>query len=230
MVHMPSTYAHDFWLRASTDVELSCLMPTGMLIPIQVNKYATLHEIKEELFEEATKFPMHWTLQDASSYVFSCINSMAATEELLDESKRLCDVKPFEAVLRLIEKKGNKSEKMLNAHISHLIGKALHEFDTLKNPEVNYFRWKMKTLTDDIHRSCQNKDWLERLCCQYPPRIDTSSLTQSLNSKLQGGNFFLFIKFQKMESSFTLNIPHRTTPHQLMTTVLSKKVRRNSIL
>lgn len=49
MVHIPSTYTYDFWLRSSTDlsVELSCLMPNGVFIPLEVKKNATLQEIKE---------------------------------------------------------------------------------------------------------------------------------------------------------------------------------------
>lgn len=77
----------------------------------------------QDLWEEASKFPLHGTLHDASSYVFSCINSMAESEELLDENRRLCDVKPFVAVFKLIERKGDKAERMLDIQISHLIGK-----------------------------------------------------------------------------------------------------------
>lgn len=48
---------------------------------------------------------------------------MFESEELLDENKRLCDVRPFAAVLKIIERIGDKAEKTLNVLISHLIGK-----------------------------------------------------------------------------------------------------------
>lgn len=50
---------------------------------------------------------------------------MAETEELLDENRRLCDVRPFAAVLKIIERKGDKAENSLNVQISHLIGKGM---------------------------------------------------------------------------------------------------------
>lgn len=77
----------------------------------------------QDLWEEASKFPLHGTLHDSSSYIFSCINSMAETEELLDENKRLCDVQPFVSVLKVIERMGDKADKTLNVQISRLIGK-----------------------------------------------------------------------------------------------------------
>ena len=49
MVHIPITYTYDFWLRGATDpsVELNCLMPNGIIIPLEVKRNATLQEIKE---------------------------------------------------------------------------------------------------------------------------------------------------------------------------------------
>lgn len=51
---------------------------------------------------------------------------MAETEELIDEHRRLCDVKPFGAVLKIIERKDDKAEKILNGQITRLIGKGMY--------------------------------------------------------------------------------------------------------
>lgn len=62
-------------------------------------------------------------LHDASVYMFVCINSMAETEELVDENRRLCDVKPFCCLLRVSKRVGDEADKVINNQISHLIGK-----------------------------------------------------------------------------------------------------------
>lgn len=165
MVHIPSTYTYNYWAKTPTEVvELTCLMPNGVLIPLETNRNATLTEIKEvrnsckwifffftpslklliddltfvlffifhsftilfvfqDLWDEASKYPLHGTLRDANSYVFSCINSMAEAEELRDENRRLCDIRPFCSVLKVIEREGEKGDKILDNQISHLIGK-----------------------------------------------------------------------------------------------------------
>lgn len=54
---------------------------------------------------------------------------MAQTEEVADENKRLCDVKPTGAVLKIAkcgEEEGElQRQKQLNVQISHLIGKRI---------------------------------------------------------------------------------------------------------
>uniref|UniRef100_A0A1B6CVF3 phosphatidylinositol 3-kinase n=1 Tax=Clastoptera arizonana TaxID=38151 RepID=A0A1B6CVF3_9HEMI len=225
MVHIPSSYVHDFWsCSAEPSIELSCLMPNGVFIPLEASRNATIHEIKEDLWEEASKYPLHGTLHEPSSYVFCCINCMAETEELIDEHRRLCDVKPFAAVLKIIERKDDKAEKILNGQITRLIGKGLHEFDSLKNSEVNYFRGKMKALADEMARNRQNKSWKERLYYRYPPRISHSSiLPPPVSSKLIDGKFVLDVKFENTETKFMFHVQHTTTPKQLMVSILNKK-------
>lgn len=67
-------------------------------------------------------------LRDASTYIFSCVSAMAETQDLRDESRRLCDVKPFCAVLKLIDwKEDEDNEKEINFQISSLLGKGKSE-------------------------------------------------------------------------------------------------------
>ena len=47
-------------------------------------------------------------------------------EELVHEEKRVCDVKPFMQMLKVVEKEGGKSEKVFNSQISTLIGKGAY--------------------------------------------------------------------------------------------------------
>ncbi|XP_063236433.1 phosphatidylinositol 4,5-bisphosphate 3-kinase catalytic subunit delta isoform isoform X2 [Bacillus rossius redtenbacheri] len=227
MVHKPATFAYDFWLRGNTEpqVELSCLMPNGVHIPIEANRDATLQEIKE-LWEEASKFPLHWMLHDSSAYVFSCITSMAEVEELLDETRRLCDIRPFCCIFRIIERRGDSAtdEKTLDVHISQLIGKPLTEFDQLKNTEVNDFRFKMKMLGEETAAERRAKSWAEKVRYQFPARLaDMPDLPPAVAVRLRDGNFALATRFEDKDMSFTFNVPCSMTPRQLLQSVLNKR-------
>lgn len=50
---------------------------------------------------------------------------MSQREMLVDENKRLCDVRPFLAVLNIVERQEDKADNVLNAQISNLIGKGI---------------------------------------------------------------------------------------------------------
>ena len=48
MVHTPSAYTYNFWTKSPTEVvELTCLMPNGIVIPLETNRNTTLAETKE---------------------------------------------------------------------------------------------------------------------------------------------------------------------------------------
>lgn len=49
MVHsIPVAFAYDYWANnTDASVELNCLMPNGVFIPLCVNKTSTFSEIKE---------------------------------------------------------------------------------------------------------------------------------------------------------------------------------------
>ena len=79
----------------------------------------------------------------------------------------------------------------------------LHEFDSLKNPEVNDFRWKMRLLGDEIARERQNKTWLEKMHYQFPPRLAaTPVLSPVISSRLRDGRFVLVTKFENTEVQY----------------------------
>lgn len=230
MVHgaIPSSYKYNFWAERPGDeplvVELTCLMPNGVVIPFEINRNITLDQIKEDLWDEASKYPLHGTLKDAPSYVFSCINSNAEIEELRDETRRLCDIKPFCSVLRVIEREGIKSDRNLDSQIGVLIGKGLHEFAALKNSEVNDFRWKMRLLGDDVALGRQKKSWMEKVHYQFPSRLAPApTVPKNIEIRLKDGNIVLVTKFENSETAFTFQIAHTTTPPELLEIILNKR-------
>lgn len=57
--------------------------------------------------------------------MFTCVNlSTGTTEELLDEDRSICEVRPFLSVLRLVEHKKDETENQLKIQIGLLIGKS----------------------------------------------------------------------------------------------------------
>lgn len=139
-------------------------------------------------------------MKDAPSYVFSCINSNAEIEELRDETRRLCDIKPFCSVLKVIEREGIISNRNLDSQIGVLIGKGLHEFAALKNSEVNDFRWKMRLLGDEVMLNRQKKCWTEKVHYQFPSRMaPTPIIPKNIENRLKDGNIVLVTKFEKSE-------------------------------
>lgn len=149
--------SYDFWTAHQTNpidqVQLTCLMPNGIVIQFEIFREATIEEIKEvlflhslkcpqitnivfrhlkELWEKAEKFPLYGHLQDKSMYVIQTIGN-EGPHALPDETMRICDVKPYFCLLKIIEQK--ISTDNLNQNISTLIGK-IHAF-SLTNPEVN---------------------------------------------------------------------------------------------
>ena len=84
--------------------------------------------------EESQKHPLFGALRDKQNYVFTYVNTgTSKRQELDDEDVRLCDVCPFLALLRLIERKGDKAAIELDAQIGLLIGKSITKY-----PENKY--------------------------------------------------------------------------------------------
>lgn len=55
--------------------------------------------------------------------MFECVNQAAVHEELEDETRRLCDVRPFLPVLKLVIRNCGRAERLLDSKIGVLIGK-----------------------------------------------------------------------------------------------------------
>ncbi|KAG5883732.1 hypothetical protein JTB14_024233 [Gonioctena quinquepunctata] len=233
MVPIPAEYMPDFWNQVTTEcmIELTCLLPNGIIILLSVNYNASLAEIKEDLWEEAAKFPLYGKLHDMSVYIFTYVNSMAEREKLIDESRRLCDVRPTGAVLIITECRGDNADDSINISIGHLIGKRLQEFDALNSSEINDFRFKMARMGDELAQARLKQTWVERLNYQFPPRISKQSyiLNETLN---ENRNINISTKFdyelnhfekEIMQSSFTFNVPPNIKPKKLLEMILYKR-------
>ena len=70
--------------------------------------------------------------------------------ELQDETQRISTVRPFTTMLKVVEKKGNKAEKILNAQISQLIGKG-------NDTDISHFNRLEDSTSTQILHSVRNK-------------------------------------------------------------------------
>lgn len=103
--------------------------------------------------------------------------------------------------MKVIEREGDKSDRNLDSQIGLLIGKGLHEFASLRNSEVNDFRWKMRVLGDEISMERPKKTLAEKVRYQFPSRLaPTPEIPRSIQSRLKdGNNIVLVTKFENEE-------------------------------
>lgn len=226
---MHSNVPHDFWFseQIPDTVEISCLMPNGILIIMKIPQDATFEEIKEELWENASRYPLYGFLHDKSEYMISVISASfakkAKPEEIHDESIRLCDVQPYFCILKIVEK--NKStDNPLEKDISHLIGKPIEEFKILNNPEVNDFRYKMGVLAESVSNDRKMMTWQERLMYQYPPRLAKNiNIPQAVRGRFNNDKFMIVSRSENdANSSFTHEVYYNLSPTNILKKILTK--------
>lgn len=159
----------DLSFDSDSKLTICVLMPNGTVISVEMSPSATFFEVKEEVFELAQRGPMYGALRDPKSYCFNYVDYSAATsKDVDDEEIRLCDAQPFGGIIKLVETKEDTASLELDEQIGRLIGKPLKEFDALRNAEVNEFRYKMRTLCEEIVKIRQNHNWHDKMKYAYP--------------------------------------------------------------
>uniref|UniRef100_A0AAQ4RTW9 Phosphatidylinositol-4,5-bisphosphate 3-kinase catalytic subunit beta n=1 Tax=Gasterosteus aculeatus aculeatus TaxID=481459 RepID=A0AAQ4RTW9_GASAC len=153
-------------------VTVDFLLPTGIYIQMDVPREATIQHIKLLLWKQAQSFPLFPSLGEMESHMFECVNQAAVHEELEDESRRLCDVRPFLPVLRLVTRNCGRAERLLDSKIGVLIGKGLHELDAINDQEVKDFRSKMFRLSEERMQKVQMMTCTEWLQACFSPQLE----------------------------------------------------------
>uniref|UniRef100_A0A8B9MFF8 Phosphatidylinositol 4,5-bisphosphate 3-kinase catalytic subunit beta isoform n=1 Tax=Accipiter nisus TaxID=211598 RepID=A0A8B9MFF8_9AVES len=215
-------WAVDSQIGADGSVSVDFLLPTGIYIKLDVPRDATISHIKQLLWKQAHAYPLFHLLMEIDSYMFSCVNQTAVHEELEDETRRLCDVRPFLPVLKLVTRNCDPGEK-LDSKIGVLIGKGLHEFDALQDPEVNDFRAKMRRISEEKIQSLVGLSWRDWLKHTYPPEQEPV-IPESFQDKLYSGNIVVAVHFDNCQDVFSFQVSPNMNPIKLNELAIRKRL------
>ncbi|XP_061492720.1 phosphatidylinositol 4,5-bisphosphate 3-kinase catalytic subunit beta isoform isoform X2 [Rhineura floridana] len=215
-------WAVDSQIAADGLISVDFLLPTGIYINLDVPRDATIGHIKQLLWKEAQSYPLFHLLMEIDSYMFSCVNQTAVREELEDETRRLCDVRPFLPVLQLITRSCDPGEK-LDSKIGVLIGKGLHEFDALQDPEVKEFRIKMRRISEEKMQAVVVLSWMDWLKYTYPPELEPG-VQDNLQDKLYGGNLVVAVHFDNCQDVFSFQVSPNINPIKLNELAIRKRL------
>ncbi|XP_051963061.1 phosphatidylinositol 4,5-bisphosphate 3-kinase catalytic subunit beta isoform-like [Xyrauchen texanus] len=214
----------DLWAESGLDgddqVMVDFLLPTGVYIQMEVPRESTIQHIKLLLWKEAQTYPLFSLLGEMESHMFECVNQAAVHEELEDETRRLCDVRPFLPVLKLITRNCGRAERLLDSKIGVLIGKGLHELDALQEQEVKDFRSKMKRISEEKMQRMQMMSWGEWLRSFYAPQVEAGSL-ENLIDKHEGG-IKITMHYDQSQDTASLKVSLHCTVTELMDQALKK--------
>ncbi|XP_036188308.1 phosphatidylinositol 4,5-bisphosphate 3-kinase catalytic subunit beta isoform isoform X5 [Myotis myotis] len=222
MADILDIWAVDSQIASDGSIPVDFLLPTGIYIQLEVPREATISYIKQMLWTQIHNYPMFNLLMEIDSYMFACVNQTAVYEELEDETRRLCDVRPFLPVLKLVTRSCDPGEK-LDSKIGVLIGKGLHEFDALKDPEVNEFRIKMRKFSEEKIQSLVGLSWMDWLKQTYPPEHE-SSILENLEDKLYGGKLIVAVHFENSQDVFSFQVSPNMNPIKINELAIQKRL------
>ncbi|KAM7366663.1 hypothetical protein PAMP_016079 [Pampus punctatissimus] len=209
---------------------VDCCLPNGMMVSLECLRETPLISIKQQLFTEARKYPLYHLLQEESSYIFVGVTQEAEREEFYDETRRLCDLRLFHPILKVIEPLGNREEKILNREIGFAIGMPVCEFEMLKDAEVQDFRRSILSVCREAMEEREGGGAHSQALYVYPPNVESSpQLPQHIYSKLDKGRLivtiWVIVSPSNSKQKYTLKVSHDSLPEQLIAESIRKKSR-----
>uniref|UniRef100_A0A8C7TJE0 Phosphatidylinositol 4,5-bisphosphate 3-kinase catalytic subunit beta isoform n=1 Tax=Oncorhynchus mykiss TaxID=8022 RepID=A0A8C7TJE0_ONCMY len=207
-------------------VTVDFLLPTGIYIQMDVPREATIQHIKLLLWKQAQSYPLFPSLGEMEGHMFECVNQAAVHEELEDETRRLCDVRPFCPMLKLVTRNCGRAERLLDSKIGVLIGKGLHELDALQDQEVKDFRSKMFRISEEKMQRVQLMTWSEWLQACFSPQLEpgggATPVTDGVNDKQAEASLKVTMHFDQSQDTASLKVWPSTSPSELMEQALRK--------
>ncbi|KAK6296136.1 phosphatidylinositol 4,5-bisphosphate 3-kinase catalytic subunit beta isoform-like isoform X1 [Coregonus clupeaformis] len=204
-------------------VTVDFLLPTGIYIQMDVPREATIQHIKLLLWKQAQSYPLFPSLGEMEGHMFECVNQAAVHEELEDETRRLCDVRPFWPMLKLVTRNCGRAERLLDSKIGVLIGKGLHELDALQDQEVKDFRSKMFRISEEKMQRVQLMTWSEWLQACFSPQLEPGGgATDGVNDKQAEASLKVTMHFDQSQDTASLKVCPSTSPTELMEQAVRK--------
>ena len=149
---------------------------------------------------------------DASAYIFVSITQDAEKEEFYDESRRLCDLRLFQPILKLVEPEGNLDEKIANSEISQAMGIHTNDFDEISDAEVIECRRNIFHFIAECFHERNSEGCKSQALYKFPPEIeDNPDLPPSMLAKLDRGYvkiaiWFLSDTFDKQKHTIAVQV------------------------
>ncbi|KAG7461411.1 phosphatidylinositol 4,5-bisphosphate 3-kinase catalytic subunit beta isoform [Solea senegalensis] len=209
--------------HAPDQITVDFLLPTGIYIQMDVPREATIQHIKLLLWKQAQTLPLFAALGEMESHMFQCVNQAAVHEELEDETRRLCDVRPFLPVLKLVIRNCGRAERLLDSKIGVLIGKGLHELDAINDQEVKDFRSKMFRLSEErmqrVHAMTCN-EWLQACFSPLLEPVPATPVTDGASER--SADLKVIIHFEQSQDFAVLKVPSSCPTMELMELAVRK--------
>ncbi|XP_065180000.1 phosphatidylinositol 4,5-bisphosphate 3-kinase catalytic subunit alpha isoform-like [Sycon ciliatum] len=220
----------DIYADLSQPLDIDCLLPTGVLVPVRCMWDSALEDIKAKVWSEAKSYPMFNLLKAEAFYVFVGVNMDAEKEELIDEHRRYCDLNLFHPLLQVVEKQGDQDEKLFNAEVGNLIGKRLQDL-TVMGAEVHDYRCTMLAHSKAVVDRRGQEGWLQTLTRIFPPDVHPNSqLPASISGRLRKDGmvevdmYVLTVSNPPQKCSACISLPINSTPDTLIERTLQKRL------
>ncbi|XP_065644549.1 phosphatidylinositol 4,5-bisphosphate 3-kinase catalytic subunit beta isoform isoform X2 [Hydra vulgaris] len=223
---------YNIWngLTINSKIDVLCMLPSGICITLQkVQIDIPLSEIKNKLWQDAAHFSNKTALLLKENYVFVAVSAKGGTEELMDEELSLFDIKPVRPYLKIVQKQGDESVKLISSKINLLIG---NNTISSKNEEVDEFRSKCIQFCDFISYQRSQSSWDRKAIYTYPPEFEEDyNLSSSLKEKLRIENNCIHLSVSIVKNSFiTFKVAENIYPKELIEKVLCKKIQTSKLI